>query len=287
MSSLVRVAGQDADRGDSGQPRRVYFVPQKDEAVGDAADVRLVGVLDDFQFNQCLVHHADGAAQLPTCRGQDRPVVLESDVGPSGMKINNELSMLPKDGQGNAWQRNEMMIQLPNIRLPNAPTSGCEKAPLDTGRHASENPTFSRKPSIRRCEFALRRSIYRLAFDIHCRAAASTSWRSPRRRVDCSAVRCAHGARIFVGWNSVPTGSGRRPNLLWLRPQAALGRGVPFRPVRLLLGDVKRFDCGACASEKPGENPQIRRQTRRQSGGSAHSVLQHLILPGTTEHIDA
>ncbi len=87
------------------------------------------------------------------------------------MKINNKLSMLPKEGQGNGWQSSDMMIQLPNIRLLNVPTSGCETAPLDTGRHASENPTFSLKPPVRRCDFAFRRSIYRLAFEIHCRAS--------------------------------------------------------------------------------------------------------------------
>jgi hypothetical protein len=47
-----------------------------------------------------------------------------------------------------------------------------------------------------------------------------------RKRRQCLKVfsrnmraRCAH----LVGWDSVPTGSGRRPNLLWLRPKAALG----------------------------------------------------------------
>ncbi len=34
------------------------------------------------------------------------------------------------------------------------------------------------------------------------------------RRLESSVVTCAHGARMFVGWDSVPTGSGRRPNLL-------------------------------------------------------------------------
>jgi len=30
--------------------------------------------------------------------------------------------------------------------------------------------------------------------------------------------------RIFVGWDSVQTGSGRSPNLLWLRPEVGLCR---------------------------------------------------------------
>ncbi len=34
-----------------------------------------------------------------------------------------------------------------------------------------------------------------------------------------------------------------------------IGCSVQFRPVHLLLGDVERFDIGACASKKPRENP--------------------------------
>ena len=48
---------------------------------------------------------------------------------------------------------------------------GRKQAPLDTVRHASENPTFGMLPPIRECEFALGRSIHRLAFDIHCRTS--------------------------------------------------------------------------------------------------------------------
>ena len=70
----------------------------------------------------------------------------------------------------------------------------------------------------------------------HSRAVGLSVLRSPARMWHCdpfclrpkaalesSSVGCAHSARIFVGWDSVPTASGRRPNLLWLRPEAALG----------------------------------------------------------------
>ncbi len=53
-------------------------------------------------------------------------------------------------------------------------------------------------------------------------------WLQPKAASESSPVGCVHGARIFVGWDSVPTGSGRvgssrRPNLRWLRAEAALG----------------------------------------------------------------
>ncbi len=54
--------------------------------------------------------------------------------------------------------------------------------------------------------------------------AAWESW-----RLESSPVGCLHGARIIVGWDSVPTGSGRRPNLRWLRPEAALGERLGQR----------------------------------------------------------
>ncbi|TVS19873.1 MAG: hypothetical protein EA424_06840 [Planctomycetaceae bacterium] len=45
-----------------------------------------------------------------------------------------------------------------------------------------------------------------------------------RKILEASPDGCAHGARIFVGWDSVPTVSDRRPNLLWLLPSEARPR---------------------------------------------------------------
>jgi hypothetical protein len=59
---------------------------------------------------------------------------------------------------------------------------------------------------------------------------------------ESSVVTCAHRARIFVGWDSVPTGSGRRPNLLWLRPGAAFSLSFFLSAICVASGDDWQSD---------------------------------------------
>jgi hypothetical protein len=117
-------------------------------------------------------------------------------------------------------------------------------------------------------------------------------------RVESSVVTCAHGARMFVGWDSVPTGSGRRPNLLGCG-RAALGNSrVYFLGMVCFLAMAMSWDSGTAAADDadriqpyPG-NPtywQYRGEPILLIGGADQdNPFNHPHLPpeGLASHLD-